>query len=524
MKKYIRFTGGLILLVGLFVFHVNKASGDIVISNGTSMKVSAGTSVVVADNVELETGAGLSNNGTVRVGGDFSNSGTASLGPGEIIFNGSAAQAIGGTTVSTFGDLTLDNAAGLALNVGAAVGGTLTLSSGVLSIGANNLTFGESASAVAGTLSASNMILADGAGQVRKSFPDGTSDPASFLFPVGSNDGTAEYSPIAIDFNSSTFASAYVGVNVTPSVEPNNSSIDTYLGRYWTIENFGISAYTYNLTATYVDADIVGTEADLSGGLYHGTGWYVLDPANAGSNTFSGSDIDDDGNATGVEFRIFSDLKVFVQGAYNSTTNEMTTSLNGTLPLDAATAYTHIGYTGSESVAVIPSADIVDWILVEVRDAATPAGATTPGDTVAGFLMKDGSIVSIDGVSPLKFKTLINDNAYFVMIHRNHLAVMTATSPGDVFGNYQYDFTDANTKAYGTNAMYQVDTSPVAYGLFAGETNLSGIITNSDKVPIDLNIDYNGYHIGDCNFSGIVTNADKVFIDLNMDEVGQLPN
>jgi hypothetical protein len=201
----------------------------------------------------------------------------------------------------------------------------------------------------------------------------------------------------------------------------------------------------------------------------------------------------------------------------------MTTVLNPNIPLTAAAAYAHIGYTGTESVAAIPSADIVDWILVSVRDATSAATATTPGDTVAGFLMKDGSIVGLDGVSPLPFRTIINNNAYFVITHRNHLAVMTATSPTESFGNYVFDFSSASTNAYGTDAMIQVDTSPVVYALYAGETNLSGIITHADKQPIDDELNQTGYRLADTNFSAIVTHADKQYIDDNINETGQVP-
>ncbi len=527
MKSILRFTGGLILLIGLFVFQVNKVSGDIVISNGTSMKVSAGTSVVVADNVELETGATLNNNGTFEIGGNFSNDGTSSLGNGSFVFNGTATQTISGSSSSEFGDLELDNSNGLLSGANVLVHGTLTLTNGVLDFPARILTLGSSSS-VSGTFSASTMIATGPTAEVRKMFPDGIGvDPASFTFPVGEILFGTEYTPITIDISTGDFSSGYVGIRVVDGMEPNNTSADSYLERYWTIDFNGITNYLYDLTAQYDDSDIVGTEADISGGLYHGTGWYVLDPVNTGSNTFSGSDIDDDGNATGVEFRIFSDLRVFFQGAYRSATNEMTTDLNsfGFIPLTAAAAYSHIGYAGTESVVAIPSADVVDWILVEVRDAATPATATsgTAVETVAGFLMKDGSIVSTDGVSPIRFSALITNNAYFVIIPRNHLKIMTANSPSESFGNYIYDFTDASTKAYGTDAMIQLDTSPVVYGSYAGDVNASVFITNADKVPIDQNMDYFGFHHADCNYSAFVTNADKVPIDQNMNEFSQVP-
>ncbi len=529
MKKLRLFAVGIMTMIAIVAFISGSAFADIVIKNGSTMMVSGLTSVVVTADVTIETGGTLTNSGTVSLTGDFTNGGTADLGTGEVVFNGTATQNILGSTPSEFEDLTVNNGNGVDLGVAALVGGTMEFTSGVFDIGGNNLTFGVAASASATTsFSATAMIQADGTGQVLKAFPAGTSDPAAFFFPLGS---VGEYSPIQLDFNSSTFgAAATAGFNVTASKEPDNVSLDNYLERYWTLVNTDITAgYTYDLTGTYVDADIVVaggyTEADISGALYDGAGWLIGDPVNTGANTFLLDDFNDDGNVTGVEFRILSDLKVICQGAYRDVLNEMITDLNPHMPLDAATAYAHIGYTGTESVAAIPSADVVDWVLVEVRDATDAASATsaTIAGTVAGFLMKDGSIVGLDGVSPLPFKTLITNNAYFVIIQRNHLAVMTSSSPTESFNNYTYDFTDAVTKAYGTGSLTLVDTGPNKFALYAGETNNSGIITYADKQPIDNEINQSGYRLADTNFSGIVTYADKQYIDNNINKSGQIP-
>ncbi|MCK5764569.1 MAG: hypothetical protein KAH26_01235, partial [Bacteroidales bacterium] len=267
MTKLKLLAGGTMIFIILFAISTGSAFADIVITSGSGMNVSSGSKVVI--------------------GGDFTNSGFADLGDGTIIFNGTAAQTIGGTTVSEFGDIEIDNAAGVSLGVSSQVDGTMTLTSGVFDIGSESLIFAATATAVAGVFDATTMILAD-FGQAIKEYPVGTSDPDAFFFPVGSDDGTREYSPIEIDFNSSTFgATAYVGVIVSPLREPSNSSIDNYLERYWSIENNDITAYTYNITATYVDADIVGsTEADISGALFDGAGWLIGDPVNTGANTF----------------------------------------------------------------------------------------------------------------------------------------------------------------------------------------------------------------------------------------------
>ena len=190
--------------------------------------------------------------------------------------------------------LTLDN---LALNRSGAVvtlgndltvNGTLTLTSGILRPDTYSLLFGEDA-AVEGTPSDSAMILADSSGEVRKLYADDVMLPVSFTFPVGSDSGTAEYSPVTLNFTGGIFASAYVAVTLKDeqySVK-NDASLNDYLERYWTLTQSGITAFSCNVAFAYPSADIHGTETNIYGRLYSGSAWTKLNPA--GSNQFTGT-------------------------------------------------------------------------------------------------------------------------------------------------------------------------------------------------------------------------------------------
>ena len=61
------------------------------------------------------------------------------------------------------------------------------------------------------------------------------------------------------------------------------------------------------------------------------------------------------------------------------------------------------------------------------------------------------------------------------------------------------------------------------YGMIAGETNQSNIITNSDKDAVILDKNKQGYYISDTNFSGIVTNSDKDVIIENKNRSSAVP-
>lgn len=211
-------------------------------------------------------------------------------------------------------------------------------------------------------------------------------------------------------------------------------------------------------------------------------------------------------------------LKVFLQGPYNTVNSNMSNNLTGSLPTraDHNSAYgkAPYSYTGSESFATAPT-NAVDWVLVELRDAASAASASssTTKETVAGLLMKDGNIKGPDGTSNVSFSTTnLSNNAYVVIKHRNHLDIMSNTAITQTSGVYTYDFTTAANKAYGTNAQVQLKTG--VYGLYAGDVNADGVVkytgANNDRVVVFNAINGNssllntilGYSYSDVDLSG----------------------
>ena len=212
------------------------------------------------------------------VKGDFINAGgTFNAGSETVTFNGTSVQNIGGTSTTTFSNLTFDNSNGINLSTPVNVSGALTLINGKVVLGNNHLSLGENAT-IQGTPSVSAMIVPEGTGELRKFFNSGSGlDP--FTFPVGDNTGTAEYSPVTIDFTSATFASgAYISLRLENAKHPELSSdYTTYLNRNWTIEPSGITNYDYNINLFYVNNDVIlGTQnqSDLVPIKKSGFTWY----------------------------------------------------------------------------------------------------------------------------------------------------------------------------------------------------------------------------------------------------------
>jgi hypothetical protein len=127
----------------------------------------------------------------------------------------------------------------------------------------------------------------------------------------------------------------------------------------------------------------------------------------------------------------------------------------------------------------------------------------------AGFLLNDGSIVDLDGVSDLEFKVAIQNNLYAVIYHRNHLPVISASKLEKVDGVYHYDFSDDISKAYG-NSLAHKELMPGICGMIAGDAEANGTIDDSDILNTWKNqAGEKGYKQADFNLNKEVNNADK---------------
>ncbi|MEM9990754.1 MAG: hypothetical protein AAF738_03265 [Bacteroidota bacterium] len=121
--------------------------------------------------------------------------------------------------------------------------------------------------------------------------------------------------------------------------------------------------------------------------------------------------------------------KVFLQGAMNTTNmndNLRTAGLVPTLSPYAAMGYVHTG-TGantvlSERLQTTGSKAVVDWVIVELRDAVSPNIVLA---SRAALLLQDGTVVDTDGSTALRFPNRGAGNYHVAIRHRNHLGVMT---------------------------------------------------------------------------------------------------
>ncbi len=123
--------------------------------------------------------------------------------------------------------------------------------------------------------------------------------------------------------------------------------------------------------------------------------------------------------------------KVFLQGAMTGTT--MHSNLGAVIPMSEPYSdlnYTHVNGGGGETttatiMSVTGSKAVVDWVVVELRAASDASSVLA---TRSALLLRDGTVVDMDGVSAVCFPNIGVGNYYVAIRHRNHLSVMTNTA------------------------------------------------------------------------------------------------
>jgi hypothetical protein len=201
------------------------------------------------------------------------------------------------------------------------------------------------------------------------------------------------------------------------------------------------------------------------------------------------------------------DLKVLLEGPFQET--GMIAGLGELIPHDQPYDVAPWNYNGNESVTNFP-ADVVDWVLVELRDApdANSAGLNSQIVRMAALLQENGNIISSDGIHLPAFPASINTGLYVVIWHRNHLAVLSANPLINSEGIFQYDFTqDAGSVFSGAEGCTLLPDD--RWGMTAGDSNADGLINETDQAGWSNQSGYSGYLLNDLNLDQQSDNRDK---------------
>ncbi len=208
------------------------------------------------------------------------------------------------------------------------------------------------------------------------------------------------------------------------------------------------------------------------------------------------------------------DISLALEGAYNTTTGDMNTTLYdlGLLPINQpydVAPWNHQESAGAGlTLADIPS-NSVDWVLVSLRNMVNPS---TEILKTAGILLSDGSIFFPNN-------QIVPDGSYRIVVeHRNHMGAMSAVKVVLTNNTLSYDFTAQNSYTNGiSTGQKNIGGTRV---LVAGDADQSDVgsfdINGVDKIPWNIeNGNFNLYAIPDLDLNGDVNGNDIILWDQN---------
>ncbi len=214
---------------------------------------------------------------------------------------------------------------------------------------------------------------------------------------------------------------------------------------------------------------------------------------------------------------VLVDVAALLEGPFDGSAL-MDPGVDGLVDFPLTDPYPALGYvhTGSGNAGVLnplllgqgTSTRIIDWAVVELRDAVDPSVVVA---SRSGLIRAGGSIAELDNSSPLAFA--VPEGDYYVAVrHRNHLGIMTAATVA-LSGTAQSVSLDlASTATHGVDATKVAGTKQL---MWAGDVNFDGTVqytgSGNDREPILQAIgsgtptgSVSGYHSEDLNLDGNV--------------------
>lgn len=273
-----------------------------------------------------------------------------------------------------------------------------------------------------------------------------------------------------------------------------------------------------NLALTYTSSD--ETVATVSGNRVTivGAGTTIITASQSGNDNYNAA-TDVIQTLTITSPHILLSPKVFLLGASLNPRmgeeNMMRDDLRiaGVIPTE--TPYTDSAEVSATVFQVTGATSVVDWVYVELRSE----DGTTIIDGQSALLLRNGTIVSTDGVSPIGFNQSVGN--YHIMIkHRNHLAIKT-TQIQSLSGVVTIvDFiNDINLVQGGTNGMELLANGK--YAMYAGDYDDNGQVQNNDAILVRSAAGISGYDKADMDLNAQVQNTDATNIVLPRTGKGQ---
>jgi hypothetical protein len=518
-------------------------------NDGAMIKVQPGATLYVEGGIQNTASGTIDNDGTIEVRGNFLNQGTYdNAQPNTLKFSGNINSDVTPGTAQFYNVIVQKDAT---YNVNLLGHMTITNNLDFNSPGASKINLGNfdlnmGAAATIGGYNSNEYVVTGGTGKMKKTFDA----PGSFVYPVG-NDGST-YNPATLNVTagpSDTYSVRCLAAPTDGNGLTGTALTSDVVNAVWDIQETTGGGNTFDVTLGWAESDeLAGFDDNLNavsrndgtngwGGLYTDLGPEV---GNTRTKTgFTGGGAFAVGDKP-LANEIVITGKVFLQGPYAAGLMGDQLRTGGHLPIQeqytiAPFNYAHVGYGGGESVTgtgVFDQAgtndDIVDWIILEIRDATTPA---TKLATRTALIQRDGDIVDVDGMSSVKFKGLGDGTYHFALKHRNHLPVRTENPVAMSAAPAAIDFTTGGYNEPGgivhdNGSMVNepmVNLGSGVWGMWGGDVNQSNTVSygTGDRLAILNKVGtttpsalVNGYWIEDATMNGQVAygTGDRLFV------------
>lgn len=526
-------------------YTVNSGStidvGTSIIPGTGTFTVSSGGGIITANTNATGALTSTGSNGSIQVTNtrSFSTS-------GNYTFNGASAQVAGNGFVGA-ANLTLNNSGGLTLSAAVPVTGTLALTSGKLTLGANDLTL--TGATVTGA-SSSNYIVTNSTGRVIRNHT------GSFVYPVGTS---TNYTPLTINNTGSaqTYTIGSAATTFSPSSDgavnqwsvaaSGSSSTDLTFGWYTADAGANLSASPSSGKAFRYNGS---TWDDLGGSTSTGTPnttavtgitsftntiWTVAMPAaapdialadNSGGQV-GATNVDADANTTATIYN-FQTAVTTANATINSVTFNTTNSASdvtnykllyattnsfGSATQIGSNITTSLG-TGSHTFSGLTQVTNSGstgyfWITADVPSTATAGNtivvsAITTGDLTYASGNKTGTTSAGGTQTIIKSPTVTTGSATNISTTDADLDGTVNANAATTTGNIQFEY--GTSVSYGTN----VNSSPSSA---SGTSNTSVSATAISTGTLTPNTEYH-YRLTATNAAGTTNGSDATFTTL----------
>jgi hypothetical protein len=464
--------------------------------------ISSGTAQVGSLSLPAGTSITVNGTGVFQLSGSVSSSGGQLLvASGTLQLQGTTAQTIPSGVINgaSINKLIVNNAAGISFQE------TLTVDAVEWIVGQVQMTNGQLVVSGTGGSSVSGYGSTGYVVGPLKRTVSGSGD-----FPVGATTAYLKVALSGLPGTNNEYAVSWIAGDPTSPLDPTNTGAAggahpvTSFGAgvvkvstmgQWDWQDFNNAAAGATITVTLPNLTAFSQPGALRLVGWDGTQWVNLSgntgaTGNTAGSTLSGTMISGISALAIATNAVWVNAKVFLQGAYSTSTGLMTTTLRtlGLIPLTQPYTSSPWSYLGEETVTSIP-ANVTDWVLVELRSASTPATVIARR---AAFVLNSGMVVDLDGASPVQFTGQAEGTYHVVIRHRNHLSVRTASAVSLSPYSTLLDFTLNQAAAYqnpsitGNSAM-QVMSNGV-FVMWGGDANSNGLINygafGSDRVFI----------------------------------------